>query len=165
MNDIIRCSIDAVESNFNNSTRMGTQKKKVHRGGSNKLNAPASYVNRSVDFGPLNQDIFTKQQSGLSMQQAKGGKRVQAGGQPNWESQMPQMMPRFSSQMNTIGSGTAGERNLQSQMTKSGGATGNSDNNYRAKYYKERMLCEQMSKQIMDLETQLRMYGEQNCGL
>jgi hypothetical protein len=24
MNDIIRCSIDAVESNFNNSTRMGT---------------------------------------------------------------------------------------------------------------------------------------------
>ena len=55
MNDIIRCSIDAVESNFNNSTRMGTQKKKDNRGhGSNKLNAPASYVNRSLDFGILN---------------------------------------------------------------------------------------------------------------
>ena len=60
MNDIIRCSIDAVESNFNNSTRMGTQKKKGLRGGSNKLNAPASYVNRSVDFRTLDQDIFIK---------------------------------------------------------------------------------------------------------
>ena len=56
------------------------------------------------------------------------------------------MMPRFSSQMNTIGGGTTGERNLNSQMTRSNGAGGNSDHNYRAKYYKERMLCEQMSK-------------------
>lgn len=59
---------------------------------------------------------------------------------------MPQMMPRFSSQMNTIGSGA---RNLNSSMAKSGG----NDNNYRAKYYKERMLSEQLSKQIMELES------------
>ena len=85
------------------------------------------------------------------MQQTKA-RKGQAGGQPNFENQMPQMMPRFSSQMNTIGGGNnTGERNLNQQLTRSGGA-GTSDNNYRAKYYKERMLCEQMSKQIMDLE-------------
>lgn len=75
MNDILRCSIDAVESNFNinNSSKVGThQKKKVMRGGSNKLNAPASYVNRSLDFGNLNNDFFTKAQSGLSMQHKNG---------------------------------------------------------------------------------------------
>lgn len=140
MNDILRCSIDAVESNFNihNSSKMTTHKKKVARGGSNKLNAPASYVNRSLDLNSLNQvDLFTKQQSGLSMQQTKG----QAQAANNWDSQMPQMMPRFSSQMNTMGSGGGG-RNVNTSMAKTGGA----DSNYRAKYYKERMLSEQLSK-------------------
>lgn len=48
-------------------------------------------------------------------------------------------------------------------MTKTGRANVVSkDDNYRAKYYKERMLCEQLSKQIMDLENQLSYYGDEN---
>lgn len=131
---------EVIDSNVNNSTRIGTHKKKVIRGGSNKLNAPASYVNRSLDFGTLNQEVFNKHQSGYSMQQNKGYQQKHSGGGPqNWESQMPQMMPRFSSQMNTIGSGMAADRSMNAQMAKQ---AGNSDNDYRAKYYKERMLCE-----------------------
>ena len=63
--------------------------------------------------------------------------------------------------MNTIGSQG---RNLNSSMTKTGKSNQvtNDDSNYRAKYYKERMLCEQLSKQIMDLENQLSFYGDEN---
>lgn len=106
--------------------------------------APASYVNRSIDFGTLqpvadvngvNVTIPKNTSAGM-----KGKKSIRK--QPTRHSIEPvtkEMMPRFSTKMQMQASET-----VVATTDKPGSG------DFRAKYYQERMISEQLAKKIQE---------------